>query len=105
MIKSGGLSSTAKNKQVIVSESEKEEEEETPDPYDSLVLAQGQENGGFKHNPEEKEYILHDWFSLPEKIYERLFEHQKKGVVWLYNLYKNKKGGLLGDDMGLGKTV
>ena len=48
---------------------------------------------------------MRDWFYLPEKIYERLFEHQKKGVVWLYNLYKERKGGVLGDDMGLGKTV
>jgi SNF2 family DNA or RNA helicase len=26
-------------------------------------------------------------------------------VSWLYDLYQNKMGGVLGDDMGLGKTV
>ena len=46
-----------------------------------------------------------DWFSLPASLYERLFEHQKIGVKWLYGLYQGKKGGVLGDDMGLGKTV
>jgi len=68
-------------------------------------LAQGQDVGGFKFDAEEKEYRLVNYFSLPAKIYERLFEHQKKGVIWLYNLYRKKKGGVLGDDMGLGKTV
>lgn len=70
-----------------------------------MPLAQGQQAGGFKFNSEEKEYVLENFFSLPAKIYERLFEHQKTGVIWLYNLYRNKKGGVLGDDMGLGKTV
>ena len=42
---------------------------------------------------------------MPAKIYERLFEHQKKGVIWLFGLYQAKLGGVLGDDMGLGKTV
>ena len=88
------------------SEKEEEEESEDQDPYGQIdVLAQGQDTGGFKYNEKEKEYCLRDWFCLPEKIYERLFEHQKKGVVWLYNLYKERKGGVLGDDMGLGKTV
>lgn len=93
---------------VVVSESEgeeTEEEEDEEDPYNALTLAPGQDEGGFKYNAEEKEYILPDYFSLPEHIYERLFEHQKKGVIWLYNLYRDKKGGVLGDDMGLGKTV
>jgi SNF2 family DNA or RNA helicase len=48
---------------------------------------------------------LQDFFALPASIYERLFEHQKLGVKWLYCLYRAKKGGVLGDDMGLGKTV
>ena len=61
--------------------------------------------GGWKHKPDSKEYVLAGWFALPAKIYERLFEHQKIGIKWLYDLYTNKKGGVLGDDMGLGKTV
>jgi SNF2 family DNA or RNA helicase len=27
------------------------------------------------------------------------------GISWLYNLFLEDKGGVLGDDMGLGKTV
>ena len=83
-----------------------EEDEDDEDPYPKLTaLAEGQEAGGFKYNAKQKEYVLTDYFALPSKIYERLFEHQKRGVIWLYNLYRERKGGVLGDDMGLGKTV
>ncbi|KAG0479350.1 hypothetical protein HPP92_010208 [Vanilla planifolia] len=35
----------------------------------------------------------------------RLLEHQRMGVKFLFGLYKNNHGGVLGDDMGLGKTI
>ncbi|XP_008069049.2 DNA excision repair protein ERCC-6-like [Carlito syrichta] len=43
---------------------------------------------------------------LYRELHNQLFEHQKEGVAFLYNLYKDgRKGGILADDMGLGKTV
>ncbi|XP_036029806.1 DNA excision repair protein ERCC-6-like [Onychomys torridus] len=43
---------------------------------------------------------------LYRELYEKLFEHQKEGIAFLYSLYKNgRKGGILADDMGLGKTI
>lgn len=43
---------------------------------------------------------------LYRELYEKLFEHQKEGIAFLYSLYKDgRKGGILADDMGLGKTV
>ncbi|XP_057796548.1 switch 2-like [Salvia miltiorrhiza] len=42
---------------------------------------------------------------VPASINSRLLEHQRVGVKFLYNLYKNNHGGILGDDMGLGKTI
>ncbi|KAF4386473.1 hypothetical protein G4B88_006729, partial [Cannabis sativa] len=42
---------------------------------------------------------------VPSSINCRLLEHQREGVKFLYNLYKNNHGGILGDDMGLGKTI
>lgn len=42
---------------------------------------------------------------VPASINCRLLEHQREGVKFLYNLYKNNHGGVLGDDMGLGKTI
>ncbi|CAN6706632.1 unnamed protein product [Malus baccata var. baccata] len=42
---------------------------------------------------------------VPASINCRLLEHQREGVKFLYTLYKNNHGGILGDDMGLGKTI
>ncbi|KAH7661986.1 DNA helicase protein [Dioscorea alata] len=42
---------------------------------------------------------------VPASINCRLLEHQREGVRFLYSLYKNDHGGVLGDDMGLGKTI
>ncbi|XP_019414033.1 PREDICTED: switch 2 [Lupinus angustifolius] len=42
---------------------------------------------------------------VPSSINCRLLEHQRVGVKFLYGLYKNNHGGILGDDMGLGKTI
>ena len=44
-------------------------------------------------------------FKVPQKIFDRLFPHQRIGIEWMYKLFRNRKGGVLGDDMGLGKTV
>jgi SNF2 family DNA or RNA helicase len=86
------------------SESDSDDEE---DPYNNPAnsLVSSLHPDGYKYRTDTKEYLLPEWFSLPASLYERLFEHQKAGVRWLYNLYRNKKGGVLGDDMGLGKTV
>ncbi|KAL3632298.1 Swi5 complex subunit Swi2 [Castilleja foliolosa] len=42
---------------------------------------------------------------VPASINSRLLEHQRVGVKFLYKLYRNNYGGVLGDDMGLGKTI
>eukprot|EP00980_Cylindrotheca_fusiformis_P018600 scaffold6162_cov154-Cylindrotheca_fusiformis.AAC.10 len=41
---------------------------------------------------------------VPKKLFEKLFDYQKDGVIWMAGLHHQKIGGLLGDDMGLGKT-
>ena len=38
-------------------------------------------------------------FQVPASINCRLLEHQRVGVKFLYSLYKNNHGGILGDDM------
>ena len=81
------------------------QESDEEDVYDKLPLAEEQAEGGFKYDKAKLTYHLQDWFSLPAQIYENLFEHQKQGIKWLYELYRSQKGGVLGDDMGLGKTV
>ncbi|XP_009632085.2 DNA excision repair protein ERCC-6-like [Egretta garzetta] len=39
-------------------------------------------------------------------MHEKLFQHQREGVAFLYRLYREgRPGGILADDMGLGKTI
>ncbi|XP_074056559.1 DNA excision repair protein ERCC-6-like [Macrotis lagotis] len=50
--------------------------------------------------------VCNSGLMLYRELHDRLFEHQKEGVAFLYNLYKEgRKGGILADDMGLGKTI
>ncbi|XP_044286458.1 DNA excision repair protein ERCC-6-like [Varanus komodoensis] len=40
------------------------------------------------------------------ETHDKLFEHQKEGVSFLYSLHRDgREGGILADDMGLGKTI
>jgi SNF2 family DNA or RNA helicase len=34
--------------------------------------------------------------NIPHELYDRLFSHQKYGVRWLYGLYSDNSGGILG---------
>ncbi|ONK74906.1 uncharacterized protein A4U43_C03F11330 [Asparagus officinalis] len=62
----------------------------TKGPFEPLVLS----------SPGESPTV-----QVPASINCRLLEHQRDGVKFLYRLYKNNHGGVLGDDMGLGKTI
>ncbi|MCJ1472734.1 hypothetical protein MMC13_001383 [Lambiella insularis] len=44
-------------------------------------------------------------FRIPGDIYPSLFDYQKTGVRWLWELYSQQVGGIIGDEMGLGKTI
>ncbi|GFO09812.1 DNA excision repair protein ercc-6-like [Plakobranchus ocellatus] len=56
-----------------------------------------EEDGGMKS--------LGQGFMLHHKLYGKLYQHQKEGVLWMWSLYVLGKGGILADDMGLGKTI
>ncbi|WVZ71859.1 hypothetical protein U9M48_020391 [Paspalum notatum var. saurae] len=49
--------------------------------------------------------ILEGGLKIPGTIYEQLFDYQKVGVQWLWELHCQRAGGIIGDEMGLGKTV
>lgn len=42
---------------------------------------------------------------IPGTLYTQLFDYQKVGVQWLWELHCQRAGGIIGDEMGLGKTV
>ncbi len=45
-------------------------------------------------------YLNIDGFKIYKTMWEKLYPHQQVGVKWLWKLYCQKKGGILGDDMG-----
>lgn len=54
----------------------------------------------------ESSYVtLEGGLKIPENIFEALFDYQKVGVQWLWELHCQRAGGIIGDEMGLGKTV
>lgn len=58
-----------------------------------------------KPHPKFPDAILNSDFKVPGDIYPSLFDYQKTGVQWLYELYSQKHGGIVSDEMGLGKTI
>ena len=44
-------------------------------------------------------------FELHGELAARLYDHQRDGVRWMWNLQLQGRGGILADDMGLGKTL
>lgn len=48
---------------------------------------------------------LEGGLKIPETIFTKLFDYQKVGVQWLWELHCQRAGGIIGDEMGLGKTI
>lgn len=44
-------------------------------------------------------------YRIPGDSYPFLFDYQKTGVQWLWELHQQQVGGIIGDEMGLGKTI
>lgn len=59
----------------------------------------------FRSHPMEPDASLDGGFKVPGDIYSSLFDYQRTGVQWLWELYSQKTGGIIGDEMGLGKTI
>eukprot|EP00276_Gloeochaete_wittrockiana_P011319 CAMPEP_0184645804 /NCGR_PEP_ID=MMETSP0308-20130426/2400_1 /TAXON_ID=38269 /ORGANISM="Gloeochaete witrockiana, Strain SAG 46.84" /LENGTH=1061 /DNA_ID=CAMNT_0027075225 /DNA_START=95 /DNA_END=3280 /DNA_ORIENTATION=+ len=51
------------------------------------------------------DFVLDGGYSLPARVYRKLFPHQREGIAWMWKLHAKRMGGILGDDMGLGKTI
>ncbi|VDN09472.1 unnamed protein product, partial [Dibothriocephalus latus] len=56
-----------------------------------------------KEKPEDAE--LDGGLRIPGEIWARLYDYQRTGVRWLWQLHRHGTGGILGDEMGLGKTI
>ena len=56
-------------------------------------------------HPLRSDSVFEGGYRIPGDVYPSLFDYQKNGVKWLWELYSRKVGGILGDEMGLGKTI
>ncbi|USP73903.1 uncharacterized protein yc1106_01177 [Curvularia clavata] len=59
----------------------------------------------YQPHPTEPDTEFDGGFRIPGDIYPALFDYQKTGVQWLWELYSQNVGGIIGDEMGLGKTI
>jgi DNA excision repair protein ERCC-6 len=58
-----------------------------------------------KPHPTRPDTFMEGGFKIPGDIYPSLYDYQKTGVRWLWELYSQQVGGIVGDEMGLGKTI
>ncbi len=52
----------------------------------------------------EGDAVFEGGFRVPGTVYGRLFDYQKTGVKWMWELHNQRAGGIIGDEMGLGKV-
>lgn len=65
----------------------------------------GEDDEAYLPHPTEADTTFEGGFRIPGDIYPALFDYQKTGVQWLWELYSQNVGGIIGDEMGLGKTI
>lgn len=65
---------------------------------------EGEEEWYLPH-PTQTDAEFEGGYRIPGDIYPSLFDYQKTGVQWLWELYSQQVGGIIGDEMGLGKTI
>lgn len=68
------------------------------------AIAENEEEWFLPH-PKVGDTVLNGGYRIPGDIYPYLFDYQKTGVQWLWELYQQRVGGIIGDEMGLGKTI
>ncbi|KAK9375872.1 SNF2 family N-terminal domain-containing protein [Lipomyces chichibuensis] len=58
-----------------------------------------------RNHPKNGDLVFDGGYRLPGDIHPSLFDYQKTCVQWLWELYSQRTGGIIGDEMGLGKTI
>ncbi|KAM3583284.1 DNA repair protein rhp26 [Umbelopsis sp. WA50703] len=59
----------------------------------------------YKPHPAIEDVAFEGDIRIPGELYNDLFDYQKTCVQWLWELYCQEAGGIIGDEMGLGKTI
>ncbi|RAL11995.1 DNA-dependent ATPase RAD26 [Aspergillus homomorphus CBS 101889] len=72
---------------------------------DSTQEEDQEEDEWFKPHPTVPDMHYDNGYRIPGDIHALLFDYQKTGVQWLWELQQQQVGGIIGDEMGLGKTI
>ncbi|KAI9719815.1 MAG: hypothetical protein M1812_003304 [Candelaria pacifica] len=81
---------------------------ENNDSQDIETVVEGSpttEQECYNPHPTRSDTEFEGGYRIPGDIYPSLFDYQKTGVQWLWELYTQDVGGIIGDEMGLGKTI
>ncbi|KAM1987803.1 hypothetical protein ACFX15_035015 [Malus domestica] len=87
-------------KRISLEENNLHESENTPSCEE-----ENQDDVGDVDDDEYPHVTLEGGLKIPEYIFKQLFDYQKVGVQWLWELHCQRAGGIIGDEMGLGKTI
>ncbi|KAI3806081.1 hypothetical protein L1987_21973 [Smallanthus sonchifolius] len=80
--------------------------EENEDTRGSSIEDDNQEGDEEAEEGDEAAFVkLEGGLNIPDSIFSQLFDYQKVGVQWLWELHCQRAGGIIGDEMGLGKTI
>lgn len=82
-------------------------EDAQPFKYDDVAEAHEPADDEEWHlpHPVTPDATFEGGYRIPGDVYPSLFDYQKTGVQWLWELYSQQVGGIVGDEMGLGKTI
>ena len=92
---------------VLYGEEDDEVEEQEEDEEEDIEEDDEIEEEEEEEEPEEEiaDVVFEGGFKVPGPLYAKLFDYQRTGVKWLWELYTQRAGGIIGDEMGLGKTI
>ncbi|KAL8224966.1 hypothetical protein R6Q57_017523 [Mikania cordata] len=80
--------------------------EENEDTRSSSIEDDYQDGDEESKEDDEATFVkLEGGLNIPDSIFSQLFDYQKVGVQWLWELHCQRAGGIIGDEMGLGKTI
>ncbi|KAL4918690.1 SNF2 family N-terminal domain-containing protein [Aspergillus aurantiobrunneus] len=80
------------------------DKEQDPD-IDEADAQASREEEWFMSHPTESDLYLENGYRVPGDVHPLLFDYQKTGVQWMWELHQQQVGGIIGDEMGLGKTI
>jgi len=62
-------------------------------------LGDSDDDGSEQEDGDEMAHVG-EGFYVYKELYDKLYAHQREGILFFWKLWRMRKGGILGDDMG-----